>query len=128
MSDKDDFYAALDWLRGIKDQRASLLASQVILVADLREALQDQDQELHQLREDFDRMVAGLETAAAALYAANQAVRAAIPPSAKNLFARMNGGHENIMAYVHRDPDYLTKNGLSTYHTDNRPEPRRKKK
>lgn len=128
MTVQDEFWAAVNWLKTLPDPRAKLLASQAALVGDLREALKAQDEELDLLRKEHDSLRAGLKAAAAALYAAQESVLAAMPVDARNLFARLNGGHENIMAYVHGDPDYLTRGGLSTRHVDCQPERKPKRR
>lgn len=123
---KEAFWEAVQHIGSLPDEHAKLVAEQAALVGDMREKLLEQDEELHTLRADYQRMCRGLEAAADALWSASQAVAEAIPPGADHLFSRLQGGWMNLMAYVHGDPDYLTKGGLSTRHIDLRAAPARK--
>lgn len=125
---EERFWDAVNYVKSLPDPRAKLVAAQAALVGDMREALVDRTDELHRVREEHDRMLAGMRAAAASLYAAQQSVAAAIPADPSATMARMQGGWENLMAYAHGDPDYLTNGGLSTYHTDARPERKGRKK
>lgn len=120
--EKADFWDAVAYVGGLPDPRAKLVASQATLIGDMREALKSMDEEVAVLRERTARQEANMLTAATAFDAAVEAMRAALIVDPSATLMRAHGAHANIMAYVHGDPDYMTESGLSTYHTDLRPE------
>lgn len=122
MTTEEKFWDAVSYVSSLGDPRAKLVAGQAALVGSLREGLKERDAQLDALHASHDRVTAGLEAAAAALHAAQKAVQAAFPTDPYATAGRMNGGHENVMAYVHGDPEYLTRGGLSTRHIDSRPD------
>lgn len=127
MSDlKDDFWAAVAHIGAMPDPRAKLVASQAALVGDMRETLQEQDAELHQLRREHERALSALDVAATAIYAAYQAVRSAAPADPTATMVRDMSGHINLMGAL-GDPDYM-RGQMSCRHVDLRETKPRKKK